>query len=101
MLSPTTTRWDAANACTLTAEQVRGFFGAYKDAGGSPEVVADVDALMVAVVFRALAWCLGVRGEHTLGRRELARPLAEALERLTRTEAVVQAVTWAQAPRDP
>lgn len=98
-LSPTTTRWDARSACTLTGQQVDGFLRAYADAGGSPEVLADLDALIVPVVFRALAWCLGVRGEHALGRRELSGDLSEALERLTRTEAVIEAVTWAQAPR--
>ncbi|MBA2348193.1 MAG: hypothetical protein H0V81_07850 [Solirubrobacterales bacterium] len=61
--------------------------------------VAELDALLGPVVFRALAWCVGMRGEHALGRRELSGSLAEALLRLTRTEAVVEAVTWAQAPR--
>ena len=98
-LSPTTTLWDATSARTLTAEQVRGFLRAYEDAGGSPSVLADLDALLAPVVFRALAWCVGVRGERALGRRELTDDLAEALERLTRTDMVAQAVAWARAPR--
>ncbi len=98
-LSPTTTRWDHASACTLDAAQVRDFLAAYEAAGGSPAVVAELPSLLGPVVFRALAWCVGVRGEHALGRRVLRADLAAALERLTRTEAVVDAVTWAQASR--
>ena len=98
-LAPTTTLWDATSARTLTAEQVRGFLRAYEDAGGSPSVLADLDALLAPVVFRALAWCVGVRGERALGRHELTDDLAEALERLTRTDMVAQAVAWARAPR--
>ena len=98
-LSPTTTRWNAAGACTLSEDQVRAFLEAYATAGGSPTVIAELQALLAPVVFRALAWCLGVRGEHALGRRELGGDLAESLARLTRTDAVAEAVTWAQAPR--
>ncbi len=97
-LSPTTTRWDAATACSVTPAQAQEFLDEYVAAGGSAQAVEQVGDLMGAVVFRALAWCLGVRGERALARREAAPALDAALERLTTVDAVRDAVAFAAAP---
>lgn len=93
-LSPTTTRWDAATACALAPADARELLDAYVGAGGSPEAVAQVGALMGAVVFRALAWCLGFRADVAGGYAEASPSLADALERLTHVDAVRAALSF-------
>ncbi len=92
-LSPTTTRWDAATACALTQADRDALLDAYVAAGGSAGAVAQVGALLEAVVFRALSWCVGMRAAPLADGT-----LADALERLTRPRAVADAITFASAP---
>lgn len=94
-LAPTTTRWDAGTACALTTADARSLLDAYVDAGGDPRAATAAGALMGVVVFRALAWCLGARGERALGRRAAAPALDAALARLTGIAAVREALAFA------
>lgn len=73
-LSPTTTRWDAASACTLSETQVGGFIDEYEGTGGSSAALDELAALLGPVVFRALAWGLGVRGSTRSPPRARRRP---------------------------
>lgn len=59
-LSPLTTRWAKK---VLTEAERRRFIGAYVDATGLEyeTQLINVEALMPAVLFRALAWCVGFR----------------------------------------
>jgi len=99
-LSPTTTLWDAASATELGHADVRALLDAYAEAGGSAEAVAGFGELMGAVVFRALAWCLGFRAEVAAGRASAGPELAAALERLTTPAGTAAAVDFARAAAD-
>jgi aminoglycoside phosphotransferase (APT) family kinase protein len=59
-LSPTTTTWDPRCATELGPRDARALARAYLAAGGRPEAVRDLPAVMDAVVLRAAAWCAGV-----------------------------------------
>lgn len=96
-LSPTTTTWDAATSQVLGDRDADRLLDAYVEAGGSAAAVAQVGALMEAVVFRALSWCAGARAERGAGSGE---PLDAALERLTRVGAVRDALAFATARRE-
>ena len=91
-LSPTTTHWDAATSCTLDPEDCEALLDAYVAAAGDRDAarraVARVPALLAAVAFRALAWCLGFAAQARAGQLALEARLAEALERYRRPEFV-------------
>lgn len=73
-LSPTTTAWVAASACVLGPADAGALLAGY----GDDAVAARVGPLLDAVIFRALAWCLG----FAAGRPEDAdEPMDRSLER--------------------
>jgi aminoglycoside phosphotransferase (APT) family kinase protein len=91
-LSPTTTHWDAASACTLDPEDCEALLEAYVaaafDRGAAAHAVARVPALLAAVAFRALAWCLGFAAQARAEGLAVEPRLAEALQRYRRPEFV-------------
>jgi len=84
-LSPTTTCWSDDAPIVLDGRARAGLLRAYLDAGGDPDAVKRVALLHAAVVFRALAWCLGFDARA-------APALAPRLRRLRDANFVTRAI---------
>jgi aminoglycoside phosphotransferase (APT) family kinase protein len=82
-ISPTTTQWDASDPRVLAPAEVQAFLSAYRAAAASPgdAAVARLPGLLDAVMFRALAWCLGFAAEARPGGGSLPDELAVTLTR--------------------
>jgi len=84
-ISPTTTQWDAADPRILAPAQVEAFLCVYADAAGAPgaAAVGRLPGLLDAVMFRALAWCLGFGAEARAARHQQPGELAATLARFS------------------
>jgi aminoglycoside phosphotransferase (APT) family kinase protein len=84
-LSPTTTHWDGATACTLDpddcAELLDAYVAASHDEDAARAAVARMPALLPSVAFRALAWALGFAARARHEGRPLDARIEAALER--------------------
>lgn len=87
-LSPTTTSWSDEDPVVLGAPERAALLDAYVAAGGDRGAVDRLGTLHAAVVFRALAWCLG------FDEREVPA-LAARLERLRDANFVASALACA------
>jgi aminoglycoside phosphotransferase (APT) family kinase protein len=101
-LSPTTTHWDGATACTLDPDDCAAFLDAYVAASADPAAaraaVDRIPAMLAAVSFRALAWALGFAAVARREGRLLDARITDALERYRRPEFVEHCLDVVRAP---
>jgi aminoglycoside phosphotransferase (APT) family kinase protein len=101
-LSPTTTHWDGATACTLDLDDCGDLLDAYVAASADEDAaraaVERMPALMASVAFRALAWALGFAALARRHGRALDARIADALERYRRPAFVEHCLDVIGAP---